>query len=244
MAAAWLYKIDANGVSVTPEFMERLRRGDATALRSLNQQKLSLLYRMHFSRESKRADVEGFFWSTTPPLSLIPIVRGGRHSPPAWVKDDLLCEVLKPRRNTLYRPDAEQRAERSVRASAKFALKQMKRGDRTVLVRKEGGRLRAWNMKPNPKFDLVVVNRHDRAALLKLLSELDSTEHVRAWLAARTQPVGATLASALHADYSAWCAIHSEVPTGTKSFAQDLVAVGVSKLKRSKEGERYGLSLR
>ena len=244
MPASWLYKVDLKGLLVAPEFMERVSSGERVALHTINRQRLTLLYRKGFSRESRRPDAEGLFWSSTPPLHLIPFVRGGRHSPPAWIKEGLLAETVKPRRNTWQSPKSLERAERSVRGMANLAWRHRKRGEQAVLVRNEGGSLRAWNMKPNPKFDLVVVNRHDRAALLKLLGELDSTSNVESWLAARTERGGATYSRLLHADYSEWCTACNEVPTGSKSFAQALVGIGVQKLTRSGSGERYGLTLK
>lgn len=239
MPASWLYQIGPDGLLVTTEVMAR---GDATALRTLNRQPLTKLYRANYSR-SRRKDAIGHFWADVPPLARIPLVRG-RPSPPAWVKNDLLAEVVKPKKNTWDPPKLIERAERSVRATASFARKQMKPGEQTVLVKREGGRLRAWNMKPNPNFDLVVVNRHDRAALLKLLGELDGNASIQRWLDNRTKRAGATAASALHTDYSKWCERHGEVPAGLKGFAQGLVAAGVGKLPRSAGGARYELQLR
>lgn len=227
---------------MTPEMMARLRERGAPALRALNSQPLSKLYRANYTRP-RRADAVGMFWAALPPLALIPLVRG-RPSPPAWVKDDLLAETLKPKRNVFYRANAEQKAERGVRAMAKLARKQMKSGEQTVLVKREGGCLRAWKMKPNPQFDLVVVNRHDRAALLKLLGELDATSNLQGWLDDRTTRAGATRASALHADYSKWCNRQGEVAAGLKGFVQGLVAAGVARLPRSAGGARYELQIR
>ena len=79
-------------------------------------------------------------------------------------------------------------------------------------------------MRPNPNFELVVVNRHDRAALLKLLSELDGAANVEAWLAARTERGGASLSKALHAEYAKWCEQAGQTAVGIKTFAQGLVA--------------------
>ncbi len=102
----------------------------------------------------------------------------------------------------------------------------------------------AYYMKPNPKFELVVVNKHDRAALLKLLSEIDTSPTVEAWLGERTERGGATLSSALFNDYEGWCSAKGEVALGRKAFAQALVANGIVKLTRSRGGERYEVELR
>ena len=244
MAAAWLYKVDSKGVFVTPDFMARLRAGDPAALRSLNQQALTVLYRRGFTRESRRSDAEGLFWSSTPPLELIPFVHGGRHSPPAWVRDSLLAATASPRRNTYYPPKMVERAVRNVVAHAKFARKRMKAGEQAVMLKVKDNEAEAWEMKPNLKFDLVVVNRHDRAALLKLLGELDGVANIGGWLAGRTLQEGATAPSVLYADYVAWCERESEAAAGMKGFAQALVAAGVAKLPRSAGGVRYELQLR
>ena len=98
-------------------------------------------------------------------------------------------------------------------------------------------------LKPNPKFELVVVNRFDRGALIKLLAEVDQGSNVEEWLGARTKTQGATKSSVLHDDYSAWCSMAGLVALGTKSFSQSLIAAGVVKLKRSREGERFELEL-
>src|SRR5260221_837339 len=82
-------------------------------------------------------------------------------------------------------------------------------------------------VKPNPKFELVVVNKYDRAALLHLLAELDPATNVEVWLAERTNRAGATSPSMLHADYEAWCERRGDAATGSKSFVQALVAAGV-----------------
>jgi hypothetical protein len=100
-------------------------------------------------------------------------------------------------------------------------------------------------MKPNPKFELVVVNKYDRAMLLHLLAATGGESmNVERWLAKRTKADGATQADALYADYEAWCIERNEVPTGTKSFSQALVAARVVKLKRGNGGARYALTLR
>lgn len=106
----------------------------------------------------------------------------------------------------------------------------------------EGGR-RVRIRQPNPKFELVVVNRYDRAALLNLLTALDSASNVETWLAERTTRTGATQADVLFEDYRAWCAKRDEAPTGSKSFSQTLVVARVRKLKRGKGGSRYELEL-
>lgn len=100
-------------------------------------------------------------------------------------------------------------------------------------------------LKPNPRFELVVVNKYDRAALLHLLAATDcESSNVEQWLAKRTKPEGATQADALYADYESWCNRQGLVATGTKSFSQALVAAGIVKLKRGNGGSRYALTLR
>lgn len=242
MPASWLYQINGDGLFVTHSIMERVSRGDRAAISTINREPLTSLYRANYIRP-RRADAVGLFWSDVPPLELIPLVRG-RASPKAWVKDHVIAETLKSKRNTWTPPKTLERAERSVRLIAKSALKDMKRGEQTVLVRQEGECLRAWKMKPNPMFDLVVVNRYDRAALLKLLGELEGAVNVPRWIGARTKGGGSTAATALHADYTAWCEQEGEAPAGSKGFGQALVASGVAKLPRSSRGVRYELQLR
>jgi hypothetical protein len=249
MAAKWLYSVDSEGLRVTPEFMERLQSGGAAALRSLNKQNITLRYLSEFTRASRRDDAEGLFWSSAPPTALIPLVTAGRHSPPAWVKKDVLVETIKTKvqKNTYYPPKylkAQERGQRKMIAFANLVRKSMKRGEGTVFMKLRGTDVTAWNMMPNPKFELVVVNRFDKAALLKLLDELDSATNVKQWLDERTVRQGATAHNALHADYAAWCDQRGEAAAGKKNFAQALIAAGVVKLTRSNAAQRYELELR
>lgn len=298
MAPRWLYEIDGRGLFVTLEFMDRLRCGDANALRALQNVDLTALYRRKYSRR-KKWENPGFFWGEGDPLVRIPLAQGGRHSPGAWIYDEPIVHTTRP---------VQARELRRLAGFAKLALKGTKttmagrkrrkpsgpveqmllfegeqrvldelvaKGEevglpleRTVFTRKKDtperwvtmrpgfggkwkGRLEpaghmfeAYYMKPNPKFELVVVNKHDRAALLKLLSEIATSPTVEAWLGERTVQGGATLSSALFTDYEEWCSAKGEVALGRKAFAQALVANGIVKLTRNRGGERYEVELR
>ena len=233
MPASWLYQINAEGMLVTPAITERARRGDRAALQAINRQPLTRLYWAGYTRP-RRDDAIGLFWADVPPLEHIPFVRG-RNAPSAFLKDYVTFEDkwMKPR---------EQK-------SAMRMLKRIRRGlapDEYLSVcwSDKGTKVIAMLLKPNPKFDLVVVNRYDRGALLKLLRELGGAASVPRWIAVRTKGGGATAATALHADYAAWSEREGEVPAGIKGFAQELVAAGVAKLPRSAGGVRYELLLR
>lgn len=234
MAAKWLYSVDQEGVRVAPEFMGRLRNGDKSALRALNAQKLTALYLKSFTRAPRRKDAHGLFWSDIPDTALIPRVEAGRHQPHARIRDSLAV---------LDRRGSARKLKGSVKLVAAMQ-RERTNGQRVFAKTDKRNNLTAWYMTANPKFDLVVVNRHDRAALLKLLGDLDATVNVERWLEDRTIRQGATASSALHADYTAWCAQGGEAPAGSKNFAQSLVTAGVVKLTRGNAGERYQLELR
>jgi len=297
MAPRWIYEIDKRGLSVTAEFMDRIRDGDAAALRALQKVDLTTLYRRNYSRRRKWEN-PGFFWGEDDPIERIPIARG-RNAPGPWVYDELWFKDrliderrlkkhiqsvkheskklksrtagTKPRRPKSMAPDQmmlfegemrvieelEARGQRIERPPERSVGTKIKRTpERWVSMRpgvgaKWKGRpepagytIEAHYMKVNPKFELVVVNKHDRAALLKLLSEIDTSPTVEAWLGERTERGGATLSSALFTDYEGWCNAKGEVALGRKAFAQALVANGIVKLTRSRGGERYEVELR
>lgn len=297
MAPRWLYEIDGRGLFVTTEFMDRIRSGEAAALRALQKVDMTALYRREYSRR-KRWEHDGLFYNSEPALVRIPIAHGGRHSPRAWIYDEPIIHTTRP---------VQQRELKRLAGFAKLELKGTKstvagkkrrkpsgpveqillfEGEQRVLdemtakgqevsplpertvgtrttptparwvsmrpgVREKwkgrsepaGYMFKAYYMKPNPKFELVVVNKHDRAALLKLLSEIDTSPTVEAWLGERTERGGATLSSALFTDYEGWCNAKGEVALGRKAFAQALVANGIVKLTRSRGGERYEVEL-
>lgn len=234
MAPKWLYQIDSNGLDVLVDFGVRLRNRDPAAIRDLMKADLTSLYRRSFTRMTEQ-QVPGLWWSDRPFTVRIPIVRGGRHPEGAWVKDYVTFSD---------RPATQRRLKAGMRL-----LKRIRRnlppdeGLSIDIPNKPGGELRATMLKPNPKFELVVVNKHDRAALLKLLSEVDIETTVTRWLYERTGRGGATLSSALFTDYEGWCSANGEVALGRKAFAQTLVANGVVKLTRSRDGERYEVEL-
>lgn len=298
MAPRWLYEIDGHGLFVTLEFMDRIRNGDASALRALQHVDLTALFRRKYSRR-KKWENPGFFWGEDDPLVRIPLAQGGRHSPGAWIYDEPIVHTTRP---------VQARELKRLAGFAKLALKGTKttvagrkrrkpsapveqmllfegeqrvldelaaKGEevsrlpeRSVVTKKTdtperwvtmrpgvGGRwkgrlepaghmFKAYYVKPNPKFELVVVNKHDRAALLKLLNEIDTSPTVEAWLGERTERGGATLSSALFTDYEGWCSANGEVALGRKAFAQALVSNGIVKLTRSRGGERYEVELR
>lgn len=243
MTASWLYSVDDEGIRVTPDFFDRLRSGDVAALRALQKVNLSLLYRKEFTRAPRRADADGMFW-TLPKTALIPLVRFGRHSPKAWTKSEVLVETIKPKKNTYEPPKLVKQGTRRMVSFVNTVRKSMKPGDETVLMNIESGNVTAWKMKPNPKFELVVVNKHDKAALLKLLDDLDSVDNVQRWLAERTLRHGATAHASLYLDYKTWCDQSGETAAGKKNFAQALITAGVVKLSRSNAAQRYELQLR
>lgn len=200
MAHPWLLSVEQDALLVKPGFIDRLRERRPTAVRQLaeTQGHLTVLYRIRYSKLTRRQMRLGLFWSDMPEHERIPIVRGGLNPPPALV--------------------------------------------RVTIEDEEGRRVRV--LQPNPKFELVVVNKYDRAILQKLLAELDTASNVGAWVAERATRTGATQADVLYADYEAWCKQRGQTCTGTKSFSQALVASGVVKLKRGKGGSRYELELR
>jgi hypothetical protein len=224
--------------------MERLTTGDKSALRALSMQNLTLAYLKGFTRAPRRRDADGLFWSDVPDTALIPCIHAGRHSPPAWIKRDILAETANKKKNTYYSSKFIERGQRKVLSFSEHVRKHMKPGEETVFVKMDAENIKAWNMMPNPKFELVVVNKYDRAALLKLLAELPTDSNVERWLAERARRCGATAPTVLHADYAVWCGKHGETATGTKSFGQALVAAGVVKLDRAAGGVRYELELR
>ena len=255
MAPRWLYEFDARGLFVASDFMERLRNGDAAALRALQKVDLTTLYRRGYSRR-KWWEYDGLFYNSEPPIERIHIARGGRHAPGPWIRDHLRVSDWTTDRRRIDRHMKDAAAElkemkkaplpdESLSTSGGPTRKRtVKLGPNKTKYYPAGWEFESYKMKPNPKFELVVVNKHDRAALLKLLSEIDTSPTVEAWLAERTERNGATLSSALFTDYGEWCNANDEVALGRKAFAQALVANGVVKLTRSREGERYELELR
>jgi hypothetical protein len=224
--AEWLYAVDGDGLLVKPKFIARLKERNATAMRKIAQTDFTALYRKKFCLLNAKRHTPGLFWSDMPALVRIPFVRG-RASPPAWLPDYVT-----------YR--ARRMNKRSARIFKKLTANE---GAALSIKFKDGGGI-ATVLKPNPKFELVVVNKYDRAALLHLLDALDPAMNVEAWLVERTSRTGATRPSVLRADYEAWCERRGDAATGSKSFVQALVAAGVVKLKRGKDGERYELELR
>lgn len=263
MAGKWLYSVDSEGVRVTPEFMERLRSGNAAALKSLQKRDLTRLYRSHFTRAPRRADAHGLFWSDIPETELIPLVVGGRSKVRPWLPDSIfmverpltarkwkvVARYIRQHRKSLRPPPKPKRKFKS-----RFELQPWEGwnppeepySEQSLSTRldKDGKGVTVTILKPNPKFELVVVNRHDRAALLKLLNDLDSTTNVERWLGERTVRQGATAHKPLYEDYAAWCDAQAETAAGKKHFAQALVTAGVVKLTRSNAAQRYELELR
>jgi hypothetical protein len=236
MPAGWLYATDPRGLLVTATFLDRLRSGEASAWRALTKEDLTTLYRRGYSKLKGREDEVGLFYSEPlPPLTRIPFVRGGSHPAGAWIED--------------YTAVNDERMSAKQQRAAIRLVQNMKTGlsdDEALAVRWEqgGSKLTVKKIKPNPKFELVVINKHDRAALLKLLGEVDAAANVGRWLADRTRQTGATAPSVLHADYAAWCEQRGQAAAGMKGFAQALVAAGVTKLTRSAGSVRYELELR
>ncbi len=261
MAAKWLYSVDHEGVRVTPEFMVRLQNGNAEALRALQKQNLSSLYRTYFTRAPRRPDAHGLFWSDIPTTALIPFVRGGRSRNRAWLPDSMFMSD-KPvtdrrwkavlRMTRLYRrhlrtpPKPKRRSPFDPEPWEGWTASLSEHSEREVSIKigKEGKGVTVTNLMPNPRFELVVINRFDKAALLKLLDELDSAANVEQWLTERTVQQGATAHKSLHSNYVAWCEERGEAAAGAKNFAQALIAAGVVKLTRSNAAQRYQLELR
>lgn len=235
MAAKWLYSVDREGVRVTPEFMERLRSGNAAALRSLQKRDLTALYRKSFTRAPRRDDAHGLFWSEIPVTALIPLARGGRSRIRPWLPDFMFMSD---------KPVTERRWKAVLRMVRLHRRTLPPDQELSVKIEKGGKGVTVTTLKPNPKFELVVVNRFDKAALLKLLGELDSTANVDQWIKERTVRQGATAARNLYDDYTAWCEQRSETAAGQKNFGQALVAAGVVKLTRSNAAQPYALTLR
>ena len=156
----------------------------------------------------------------------------------------MLVETVKAKKNTYEPPKQLDRGKKRMVSFVQAVRKDMKRGEETVLMNINAGGVSAWKMVPNPKFELVVVNRFDKAALLKLLDELDSAANVAQWLKESTVRRGATAHKPLYADYKAWCEQRGEAAAGSKNFAQALIAAGVVKLTRSNSAQRYELELR
>ena len=261
MAAKWLYSVTNEGVRVTPEFMVRLQNGNAAALRALQKQNLSSLYRTNFTRAPRRDDAHGLFWSDIPTTALIPFVRGGRSRNRAWLPDSMFMSdkpiterrwkaVLRMIR--LYRRHLRTPPKRKRRSPFDpepwegwtASLSEHLEREVSVKIGKGGKGVTVTNLKPNPMFELVVVNRFDKAALLKLLDELDGAANVEQWLTERTVRQGATAHKTLHSDYAAWCEERGEAASGAKNFAQAMIAAGVVKLTRSNAAQRYQLELR
>lgn len=235
MAAKWLYSVGYEGVWITPEFMERLRNGNAAALRSLQKCDLTALYRKSFTRAPRRDDAHGLFWSDIPVTALIPLARGGRSRIRPWLPDFMFMSD---------KPVTERRWKAVLRMVRLHRRTLPPDQELSVKIEKGGKGVTVTTLKPNPKFELVVVNRFDKAALLKLLNELDSAENVVLWLKERTLRRSATAAKLLHQDYRAWCEQRGEAAAGTKKFAQALIAAGVVKLTRGNAAVRYELELR
>lgn len=237
--AQWLYSVDSDGLLVTPAFMDRLRSCDTSALRALKKLDLTALYRRGYTKITRAQKTLGLFWQENPPpLARIPFARGP-HSPAPSIPDYVVLQ-------------SEVTSKRRLRDAFSYAKlvdthHRSKGPGHYVHIVARGSPRRATGtaMKPNPKFELVVVNKYDRDALLKLLAATDGeSSNVEKWLAKRTKAEGATQADVLYADYEAWCKQRGEAYTGTKSFSQALVAARVVKLKRGKGGSRYALSLR
>jgi hypothetical protein len=236
----WLYYVDENGLRVAPDFYERLRNGQTSAKRALAKADLTKRYRERYSQLTRwqAGDLtQPRLFPEMDPVPdhermpnhvLIPFVRGGRNPPPAWLPDYV---AFRSKRVT---KKVQQRVANLARGPLYDGLQ----------VNYQNGGVTAMALKPNPNFELVVVNKHDRAALHNLLAALDSASNVETWLTERMTRTGATQADALYEAYCAWCAKRGDVPTGSKSFSQALVKAGVAKLKRGKGGSRYQLELR
>jgi hypothetical protein len=236
--AGWLYVVDGRGLWVAPAFYERMRKGQTAALRELAKANLTVLYRERYNRLTRRQMLNHLQPRLFPEMDpvpdhervpdhvVIPFVRG-RSSPPAWLPDYV----------TYHTRRIDKRAERVFKHLTS-------KTDVPMFIEYKDGGGRAVVLKPNPKFELVVINKHDRDVLLKLLGEADPGANVAAWITERTKQSGATTSAVLYADYKAWCQGRGEAFTGTKSFAQALVAAGVVKLNRGGGGMRYELSLR
>lgn len=215
---------------VDPRFVDRLQKGQAAALRELAKADLTTLYRRGYTKLTREQMQPGLFWSKElPPLVRVPLVRS-RHAPSAALPD--------------YTALTDSSADRKTLQLARSFWKNSQGAGLTVNITQRGKKVTAVKLKPNPRFELVVVNKYDRAALLKLLGEVDTASNVEKWLAARTNRSGVTQSTLLHEDYETWCEQRGETATGSKSFAQALVAAGVVKLKRGAVGERYELELR
>jgi hypothetical protein len=161
----------------------------------------------------------------------IPLVRA-RGSPQAWLPDYVTYRSRKVNKKVVREINSLASSVGSDKLYPALHVKYDSEGVTAVA------------QKPNPKFELVVVNKYDRAALLNLLAALDPGTNVEAWLAERTHRTGATRQGVLHDAYTAWCTQRGEPPVGTKGFSQALVTAGVAKLKRGNDGERYELELR
>jgi hypothetical protein len=261
MTTNWLYSVDGEGVRVTPEFMDKLRSRNAAALRSLQKRDLTALLRKGFTRAPHRDDAYGFFWSDIPETELIPFIRGGRSSNRPWLPDSVFVtekQVTERRWKAILRmvrlhrkhirtpptPKRRTRMEPEPWVGWNPPAPSHPEQELSVKIEKGGRSMTVTTLKPNPKFELVVVNRFDKAALLKLLDELDNTENVARWLAERTVRRGATTHTLLHSDYKAWCEQCGESAAGKKNFAQALIAAGVVKLTRSNTAQRYELEMR
>src|SRR5688572_25723776 len=108
--AGWLYAVDAQGLLVTPAFVERLRSGRASAFRELAKLDLTALYRSRHSKLTRKQMQPGLFWSDDLPPDhvVIPFVRGGQHPPPSMIPDYVV-----------YQGDADKRGMRIARKSRK-----------------------------------------------------------------------------------------------------------------------------
>ncbi len=228
MAQEWLHAVDGKGVLVSAIFAERLLSGDASALRAMQRLPLTKLYREGYLKFNAR-EFPGIIWSEVPAGVRVPLVHSGRAPPKAWMPDYVSMEHLKP-------------SKKDLRDVWKSCTGRSSERDYNVKISSRGVKVTA--LKPNPKVDLVVVNRFDRAALLKLVGELDLDSNVEAWIAACASRGGKSQFKILFDDYLAWCKGGKQAASGSKSFAMALVALGVQKLERRGAGSYYALELR
>lgn len=266
--AGWLYTVDENGLRVAPEFYEELRKRRVGAQRKLAETDLTARYRERYSALSRwQADhiMQPLLFPDADPVpdhermpdhKLVPFIRG-RDSPPAWLPIKVIYKgerdssetkrFLRWLKSSVDPTLREPTLKRSFRRVSKDGEPEVIVGGPPVpmfpgySVKYKGDSVEIAIMKPNPKFDLVLVNKHDRAALLNLLSALEPAGNVERWIDATMSRSGAMAPSQLYAAYAAWCASTGEPPAGSKGFSQKLVAAGVAKLTRGGSGEKYQL---
>lgn len=152
MPPKWLYAVDRQGLTVAAAFAERLQSGDAIARRELQHVDLTPMYRRGYAAPGVDIGKSlGLFWSDAKPHAVLPLIYSGSRPPnaslPAYVA---------------FREEPHDASTARLVTNTRRGLV----GNEGLEVTVKRREVTAVITKPNPKVELVVVNKHDRAALI------------------------------------------------------------------------------